>query len=623
MNYLSIENLTKYYGEILLFKDISFNINRGDKVAIVAANGTGKTTLMNIISGKDIPETGTITINKNIHVEYLPQEPLLNEKLTVIDEIFQSESGMSTAIKNYTIALELNDIKKIEQATEEMDRLQAWDFDNKIKQILSILKIHDTYRKINQLSGGQKKRVAFAKILVSQPDFLMLDEPTNHLDLEMIEWLEEYLLVNDITLLMVTHDRYFLERVCNNIIELDNNNLYKYQGNYSNFIQKRAERYVQENAKIQKAKNLMTKELDWIRRQPKARGTKAKYRIQAFEQLRETAETNLTKKELEITNFTQRLGKKIIECENISKSYGNIKILQDFSYKFSRYEKAGIIGHNGSGKTTFLNIITQIIPPDKGKIIHGETVNIGYYKQEGIIINPTKKVIEVITDITETIKIDDGNYISPTRLLEDFLFSPAIQHTQVGKLSGGERKRLYLLTVLIQKPNFLILDEPTNDLDILTLGILEEYLQDFKGCVLIVSHDRFFMDKIVDHLFIFEGNGEISLFPGNYSDYREYQKKEKKNGITEIIKNDKNSNTEIYTKKSEKKLSYKEQKELETLEKEISTLEERKSVIESELSKNTSEIEKIQSLANELQTILEQISEKELRWMELEEKKGG
>ena len=520
ISYLQVDNLSKRFGEQLLFEHISFGVGKGQKVALIAKNGMGKSTLLRIIAGKDSAETGTVIFRNDISIGILEQDPLLEPENTVFEEVFNSEAPILTLIKNYENAVEHNDTAALEHLIPEMDAHSAWDYETTIKQILSELKVGFYDRKISQLSGGQKKRVGLAKVLISNPEFLILDEPTNHLDIEMTEWLEEYLGKSNSTLLMVTHDRYFLDRVCNQIIEIDEFGLFSYSGNYAYYLEKREERIANHNAAVDKARNLLRTEQEWMRRMPQARGHKAQYRIDNFYKLKETASQTVTEKKMELDIKGQRLGKKILELEHVNKSYDGLCLLKDFSYKFVRGEKIGIVGKNGVGKSTFLNIITQNIEPDSGSISIGETVVYGYYKQSGITFKENDRVIDIVKNISERIDLGNGRIMSASQFLEYFMFTDKQQYSLVEKLSGGERRRLYLLTVLMSNPNFLILDEPTNDLDIVTLNVLEEYLKSFKGCLLIVSHDRFFTDKVVDRIFAFEGNGIVKDFPSNYTIYK-------------------------------------------------------------------------------------------------------
>ena len=538
ISYLQIDNLSKRFGEQILFEGISFGIGKGQKVALIAKNGMGKSTLLRIIAGKDSPESGSVIFRNDITVGYLDQDPQLEPENTVFEEVFNSDSPVLSLIKAYEEAVASDDSAALEKLIPEMDIHSAWDYENTIKQILSELKIATYNKKISTLSGGQKKRVGLAKVLISNPDFLILDEPTNHLDIEMTEWLEEYLEKSNATLLMVTHDRYFLDRVCNQIIEIDDFGLYSYNGNYSYYLEKREERVENRNALIDKAKNLLRTEQEWMRRMPQARSHKAQYRIDNFYKLQEVASQNTDEKKLELDIKGQRLGKKILELEHVNKSFDGHCVLRDFSYKFVRGEKIGIIGKNGVGKSTFLNIITQNLQPDSGTIEIGETVVYGYYKQSGIQFRDDDRVIDIVKNIAERIDLGNGRIMSASQFLEYFMFTDKQQYSLVGKLSGGERRRLYLLTVLMKNPNFLILDEPTNDLDIVTLNVLEDYLKSFRGCLLIVSHDRFFTDKVVDRIFAFEGDGIIKDFPGNYTIYKnqkeeqaEKEQKEKKENV--------------------------------------------------------------------------------------------
>ena len=527
MNYLSLENVSKSYGDKVLFENIDLQISKGQKIALVAKNGSGKSTLLRVIAGTEPPEGETckILISKNIKISYLQQEPLFFEDHSILDTIFDSDNDIVQALKSYELALLLPDeTGKIQGAITKMDDLKAWDLEAKIKELLTKFNIADLSQKIKTLSGGQKKRLALVKLILDEPDFVILDEPTNHLDLEMIEWLEEYLQLPSTTILMVTHDRYFLERVCSQIIELDRGKLYKYNGNYSSFLEKRSARLENESGELEKNKKLFKKELEWIRRMPKARGTKAKSRVDAFDDIQEKVSGKRASDEIQIELKGQRLGKKILELHNVNKSFGDFKIVSNFDYKFKKKEKVGIVGPNGVGKTSFIKLITKELRTDTGKVVHGENTVFGYYTQDGIQLKDDKRVIDVIRDIAEYIPLEKGQKLTAPQMLERFLFSRKQQQVFVSQLSGGERRRLYLLSILMTNPNFLILDEPTNDLDIITLNILEEFLLEFPGCVLIVTHDRYFMDKLVDHLFVFEGNGHIRDFNGDYTEYRAFQK---------------------------------------------------------------------------------------------------
>ncbi len=617
MNYLSVENLTHHYGDIRLFDNLNFGVSEGQKIGLIARNGTGKTTLLNILANKMPADNGSVTYRKGIRVGYLSQEPILSNKNTVIEEVFASDSPAVLAIKEYESILASENQDKLGDIIEQIDKLGAWDFEARVKQVLSQLKINNFNQPIEELSGGQKKRVAMAAMLIDEPQFIILDEPTNHLDLDMIEWLENYLKRSKSTILMVTHDRYFLDRVCNSILELDNQTLYAYEGNYNYFLRHREERILSRNLEIEKARNLLRKEQEWINRTPQARSTKAKYRIDAFHELKKTAQNTISNPELNIDVKAARLGKKIIECHNLKKSFGEIKIVNDFSYKFMRGEKVGIIGKNGTGKSTFLNMLMGDIKPDSGVIEHGETVVVGYYRQSGMNIDERKKVIDVISEISDDIKLGGGNSLSPAAFLRKFLFPNEMHNLLVENISGGEKKRLYLMTVLMKNPNFLILDEPTNDLDIFTLNILEEYLQSFNGCVIIVSHDRYFTDNIVDHLFVFEGDGVIRDFPGNYSIYREEILKKQKQVKQEI----KNSNTKKVKPVQERKqkLTYKQRLELKQLETDLDSLNEEKTEIENQLIKGSLQPHQYEEKSKRLNEIVNNIEEKELRWFELSE----
>lgn len=619
MNYLSVENISKSYGERVLFEDLSFGINKDQKIAFVAKNGTGKTSILKIITGEDTPDSGQVIMRKEIKMAFLSQEPKLNPELTIEESIFASDNMVLKVIEQYEKALENpEDEEAFQKAFDKMDLHNAWDFETQYKQILFKLKLEDLKLKVKNLSGGQKKRLALAIILLNKPDLLILDEPTNHLDLEMIEWLENYFAKEPITLFMVTHDRYFLERVCNEIIELDNGKLYQYKGNYSYYLTKKEERIAAENASIDKAKNLYVKELDWMRRQPKARTTKSKSRQDDFYIIKEKAHSRRKEHQIELEINMERMGSKIVEMHKVSKKFNDKVILNGFNYTFNRGERIGIIGKNGTGKSTFLNILTQSIQPDSGKVVIGDTVKIGYYTQSGINPKPEQKVIDIIKEFGEYIPLTKGRSISAAQLLERFLFDRKKQHDYVEKLSGGELKRLYLCTVLIQNPNFLILDEPTNDLDIVTLNVLENFLLDYPGCLIVVSHDRYFMDKIVDHLFVFRGNGEIEDFPGNYSDFRAYE------DSVEPVKDDSPKEKSNWKEQQVKQgLSFIEQKEFQKIEREIKDLEHQKKQIEQEFSDGKVAENEIETKALELQKIIKTLEEKEERWFELSAKMEG
>jgi len=616
MAILQVENLTKRFGDVVLFQNLNFIINKGEKVAIVAKNGAGKTTLISLIVGKDTPQEGIIYMHPNTVIGYLEQNPELDSTKTIYDEVYYSNSFIVELIEKYATAISNNDTVTIDKLSNELDVHNVWEYENQVSLYLSKLGFQDTSTVISKLSGGQKKRVALAKILLKNPDFLILDEPTNHLDLDVIEWLEDTLDSLQCTVLMVTHDRYFLDRVCNTIIEIDDKQAFKYTGNYSYFLEKKEERQILMSTEIAKAKNLMRTELEWIRRQPKARGTKAKYRIDAFSDLKQKASKTIANKKLDITLQGSRLGNKVIELHGISKSYDSHRIIEKFSYLFHKKEKLAIIGPNGCGKTTFLQLITNQLQPDSGYVEYGETVVVGYYKQDGLLLHEDCKVIEVIQNISETIEIENGNTISAAQFLEQWLFPRNMHYMYVSRLSGGEKKRLYLMTVLMKKPNVLILDEPTNDLDLFTLQILEEYLLHFSGCVIIVSHDRFFTDKVVDHLFIFKGNGIIEDFPGNYTQFKIHEK------ILEdtLHKNEKIELQKSKVEKAIKGLTYKEKIELESIEKELEQLEQEKKIIEQELIVGTLSNAELIVKSERIGKILQLIETNELRWLELQEK---
>ncbi|MCC8174431.1 MAG: ABC-F family ATP-binding cassette domain-containing protein [Odoribacter sp.] len=624
ISFLQVEDLSKRFGEQILFENISFGIGKNQKVALIAKNGKGKSTLLRIIAGKDSPENGKVIFRNDITVGILEQEPELNDDNTIFEEVFSTKSPILEVIKKYEQAVHANDTEALEKLIPEMDSYSAWDYDTTIKQILSELKIDDYNKRIAHLSGGQKKRVGLAKVLISNPDFLILDEPTNHLDIEMTEWLENYLEKANITLLMVTHDHYFLDRICNQIIEIDDFGLFSYNGNYSYYLEKREERIENRNANIEKARNLLKTEQEWMRRMPQARSHKAKYRIENFYKIKETASQRTDEDTLELDIQGKRLGKKILKLEHINKSYDSSCLIRDFSYKFTRGEKIGIVGKNGIGKSTFLNILTQNLEPDSGTIDIGETVVYGYYKQSGIQFNENDRAIDIVKNIAEQIDLGNGRVMSASQFLEYFMFTDKQQYSPVSKLSGGEKRRLYLLTVLMSNPNFLILDEPTNDLDIITLNVLEDYLKGFKGCLLIVSHDRFFMDKVVDHIFAFEGNGLIKDFPGNYTQYKNYKEEEEekkreaqKAEAIKSVETPKGS----YRKPEEKKrkLNFKEREELKKLEQDIEALTEERQEIEEELNSGQLSPQALMEKSERISEIINLLDEKEMRWLKLSE----
>ena len=619
MNLLSVEDISKSYGEKVLFKSISFGINKGQKIALIAKNGTGKTSILDIIVGKDKPDDGNVIFRKGIQTAYLPQEPNLDPKLTVEETILKADNPTLKIIANYDKSLEdPNDQEAYQKAFEAMDQSQAWDYEKQYKKILFKLKLNDLDAKVGSLSGGQIKRLALCNALLKEPELLILDEPTNHIDLEMIEWLEDYFSKEKITLLMVTHDRYFLERVCNEIIELDNGILYTYKGNYSYYLEKREARIAQENVEVHKNKLHFKKELEWMRRQPKARTTKSKSRIEDFKIIKEKANQRRNEHQVQLEINMERLGSKMIEMHKVQKSFGEKIILSHFNYTFQRNERIGIIGKNGSGKSTFLNLLTSNDTVDAGKIIWGETLKFGYYTQKGIKVKEEQKVIDVIKEYGDYIPLKKGRKISAQQLLERFLFDRKKQYDFVNKLSGGEKKRLYLCTVLIKNPHFLILDEPTNDLDIITLNILESFLLDFPGCLIVVSHDRYFMDKIVDHLFVFKGDGVVNDFPGNYSDFRAYEDSRVKEN-KESLRNNKKENEIQKDTKEKVGFSYKEQKEFKKLELDIKKIEIQKKEIQNNFIKDNISAKEIEDLSIELGLLENELESKTQRWFELSE----
>ncbi len=620
VSYLQIEELTKSYGDRVLFSDVTFGINEGDKVGLIAKNGTGKTTLLRIIAGLEDYDSGKITFHNDLRVGYLEQMPSFFSSKSVIDTCLEGDDPVSCALRNYEHALQGGDTELLTRAIQEMDNFKAWDYEDRFKQILSMLKITDIYQPIEQLSGGQIKRVALAKILISEPQLVILDEPTNHLDIEMIEWLEDYLRRNKMAVFMVTHDRYFLDNICNKIIEIDNQSTYTYNGKYAYYLEKRAERIEAQNSEIAKARNLYRTELDWMRRQPQARATKAKYRIDAFYDIKDKAHQHYDNSKVNLNVKSSYIGSKIFVAHNVCKAFGDKKILDDFNYTFARYEKLGIIGNNGAGKSSFVKLLLNEYVPDSGYFEIGETVKFGYYSQEGIKFNETKRVIDVIKEVAEHIVFDEKTSYSASQFLNLFLFSAKDQQKLIAKLSGGEKRRLHLASILMHKPNFLILDEPTNDLDIVTLEVLEEYITKFNGCIIIISHDRFFMDRTVDHIFVFEGNGVIKDFPGNYSDYR-YWKTEHDKQIAEQqrIENRRNEPATRQQNRNENRMTFKERKEFESLTAELEELNSEKANLE-ELFNSGAVIDDMATKAKRYNDLKEIIDEKEFRWLELSEK---
>ncbi len=622
ISYLQIENLTKSYGDRLLFSNVTFGINEGDKIGLIAKNGMGKTTLLRCIAGMESYDSGNVTFRTDLTIGFLEQTPQLNETSTVLDTCLNDNAGISDAIKAYEAALAVGDAQAIAHASELMDATQAWDYEDRLKQMLTQLGVNQLSQPISELSGGQRKRVALAKVILSNPQLIILDEPTNHLDISSIEWLESYLTRSKVTLLMVTHDRYFLDRVCDKIIEIDQSQLFAYDGNFENYLRRRRERIDAMTAELAKVKNTLRREQEWMNRQPQARAGKAKFRIDAFYDLKKRAAIDLRERNVNLNVKSSYIGSKIFEAKHVSKRFGDKVILNDFSYIFSRYEKVGIIGQNGVGKSTFIKMLQGIVPSDSGTWDVGETVKFGYYNQDGINFNPTKKVIDAITEIADDIILNDGEQrLSPSQFLQHFLFTPADQQKLIAKLSGGERSRLYLASILMRSPNFLILDEPTNDLDIVTLGILEEYLANFKGCAIIISHDRFFLDNIVDHLFVLEGNGEVKDFPGNYSDYRQWKQEceeAQRLSAKSAIKPD-NDTPKKNVASRQPKMTFKERREYEALTAELDTLNSERADIEAEFNSGQP-IDDIEAKSKRYAELKDIIDEKEMRWLELSEK---
>ena len=623
MNYLSVENLTKSFGVRVLFSDLTFGIDQGQKVAIVAKNGAGKTTLLRCLMEMEPYDSGRIVYRNDIRIAFMEQSEQLNSEQTILEAVFDHDIPDLQLIKTYNIAIANNDEKALEECYQQLTDMNAWDIEVKVQQILSVLKLTDTSQKIESLSGGQKKRVALAKVLLSEADFLFLDEPTNHLDLDMIEWLESYLSTSKSTILMVTHDRYFLEVVCDTIYELSNETLFRYKGNFSYYLEKKAEREEQLQSTVDKARNTFRKELDWIRRQPKARGTKQKARVDAFEGIKSTAQMRLEEDEMELPVKMERLGSKIVEFHKIGKAFGDKTILHDFSYHFQRKERLGIVGNNGTGKSTFLNLLIGQEEPNRGKVVIGETIVFGYYSQDLIKVDDSKKVIDVVKDVAEYIPLEKGKQLSASQLLERFLFTRDSHYNFVHKLSGGEKRRLKLLKVLMANPNFLILDEPTNDLDIFAMAVLEEYLRNFQGCLVVVSHDRYFMDKMVDHLFVFEGEGKILDIVGNYTDYRKVQngksKEVKKNLEVPMSKEEEKFLKPTVLSNEKRKLNFKEKEELKTLEKKLAELEGIKLELTDKLSDTSKSNSELYEAGIVLGKVISELDELSNRWLELSE----
>lgn len=624
VSFLQVDGLTKSFGDLVLFENITFGVAQGQKIGLIAKNGSGKTTLLNIIAGKEDYDEGSIVFRNDLRVGYLEQAPHYPEGLTVLQACFYSQNETVRLLAEYEQALMDNDTDKLNSLLERMDSLKAWDYEQRAKQILGELKIHNLEQKVESLSGGQLKRVALANVLITEPELIILDEPTNHLDLEMTEWLEDYLNRSTISILMVTHDRYFLDRVCSEIIEIDRKQIYQYKGNYSYYLEKRQERIDAQNAEVERASNLLRKELDWMRRQPQARGTKAKYRIDAFYELEKKAHQQREAGHVNLDVKASYIGSKIFDAVDVCKRFDDLKITDHFNYTFARYEKMGIVGNNGTGKSTFIKMLLGEIQPDSGHFDIGETIRFGYYSQEGLQFDEQMKVIDVVQNIAEYVDLGDGRKMGVSQFLNYFLFTPDRQHSYVYKLSGGEKRRLYLCTVLMRNPNFLVLDEPTNDLDIITLNVLEEYLRSFKGCVIVVSHDRYFMDKVVDHLLVFCGNADIKDFPGNYTQYRAW--KEEQDALKKQEEQALQSKQAVVEEKSrrpekevKRRLTFKERKEFEALDAEIPALEAEKKELETAMSSGTLSTEELLAKSARITALIEELDEKTMRWLELSE----
>lgn len=619
VSYLQVENVTKSFGDLVLFENISFGISEGQKIGLIARNGAGKSTLLSILAGDEGKDSGNVTYRNGLKVGYLKQQPVYPPEMTVLEACFHSNNALVELVAEYERVMESGRNQELDEILIRMDMMKAWDYESRVKQILSQLKITNYEQTIKTLSGGQLKRVALANVLIAEPDLLIMDEPTNHLDLEMTEWLEEYLRRAKLSLLMVTHDRYFLDRVCAEILEIDDKRIYQYKGNYSYYLEKRDERLHQLNVEVEKANNLYRTELEWMRRMPQARGHKARYREEAFYELEKVAKRNLSTQYVKLEVKASYIGKKIFEVDQISKHFGDNIIVENFSYIFARYEKMGIIGNNGVGKSTFIKLILGLLPPDKGVIEIGETVRFGYYSQEGLEFDEQMKVIDVVRDKAEVIELGNDKRLSASQFLQHFMFSPEKQHSYVYKLSGGEKRRLYLCTVLMQNPNFLILDEPTNDLDIVTLNVLENYLANFKGCVMVVSHDRYFMDKVVDHLLVFNGQGDIRDFPGNYTDYRMWKEVSLQRKKDDKPKKNEKTVQSVTEEQPRKKKTYKEKLEFADLEKELETLEQEKAQIEEKLCSGNLSSDQLTEYAKKAAVLIDQIDQKTMRWLELSE----
>ena len=621
VSYLQVENLTKSFGDLLLFQNISFGVAQGQRIGLVAKNGSGKTTLLNILAGKEGYDGGQITYRRDLRVGYLEQSPVYPEELTVLEACFSHGNAVAEVIKEYERCMATPGNPGLDVLLEQMEHEKAWDYERQVKQILSQLKIRDFNQQVKHLSGGQLKRVALANVLITEPDLLILDEPTNHLDLDMTEWLEGYLSRSKLSLLMVTHDRYFLDKVCSKILEIDERKIYAYEGNYDYYLAKREERISAQNAELLRVKNLLRTELEWMRRQPQARGTKAKYRIDAFYALDAKSRERRNDSSVRLKGGASYIGSKIFEAIDVSKRYGDKVILRNFEYVFARYEKVGIVGGNGVGKSTFVKLLLGLEQPDSGRFDVGETVKFGYYSQEGIRFDEQEKVIDAVRKIAEVVVIDEKTRYTASQFLQFFLFPPAAQQNYIYKLSGGEKRRLYLATVLMKTPNFLILDEPTNDLDITTLGILEEYIAKFKGCVIVVSHDRFFLDRTVDHLFVFEGDGIVRDFPGSYSDYRSWRReRDAEKANAEAEKKSSAANSWKPRREKSDKMTFKERKEFESLAGEIANLEKEKREIEEMLNSGNLGVEELTQKSQRISEVLALLDEKEMRWLELSEK---